>query len=635
MKKKKSIFYLSMICFSIAILGISCAQDRSPDPVLAFSPEEPSPGETIHVTYSPVEKTFQAADKIEMLAYAYTVGLPKVIPVDMEKSGQSWAGSFTPDKDSYGVAIKFKAGEDLDNNQKSGYFIPFYAEDGDLVPGAMAGQAEAHASWGDLLMEIESDPAKALQLFDVEFLAHPEMKKTFLYTYVRALIQTKPESWEETAVRAADAVASEADLDEDTMNTLVNCYRQLKMQDKMEDIASKTRKMFPQGYQAQSARYQKFNMEKDQGKKIQLLEIFKADFPESNMINTMAYSIVRGYLGSGNIDDLKAYMTDNPDIKESYIYDRVATQLLERGEELDFAAQIIQKGIRLQEQQRDDPEKKPGYLTQEEWEDRINKYYLSGPWATYGKILAKQGNPEEALESLEKAVQISEGVQPEVNESYVDVLIAQKQYPKAFEELSRFIEEGNNTAKMKGMLKTAYNEVKGGEEGFEAYFGQLDVAATERLKEELQKELENEPAPEFSLEDLDGNQVSLASLKGKTFVLDFWATWCGPCVGSFPGMKRAVEKYQEDPTVEFLFVNTWQKEEDKKKNARDYITKHDYPFHVLMDVEDKVVEAFKVRGIPTKFIIDKNGNIRFTKIGYGGNDEKMIKELDIMIALVK
>ena len=188
---------------------------------------------------------------------------------------------------------------------------------------------------------------------------------------------------------------------------------------------------------------------------------------------------------------------------------------------------------------------------------------------------------------------------------------------------------------MKDMLNTAYVEIKGGEEGFDAYFDQLDSAATERLREELQKELMNEPAPEFSLEDLEGNQVSLASLKGKTFVLDFWATWCGPCIGSFPGMKRAVKKYGDDPIVEFLFVNTWQKEEDKKKNAKDFITENGYPFHVLLDTEDMVVEAFKVRGIPTKFVIDKDGNIRFTKIGYDGNDEKMIKELDVMIALVK
>ena len=338
MKKTHLMGYLSMICFSIVILGISCTQNQASDQVFAFSPEEPLQGEAIRVIYTPEEITFQAADKIQMLAYAYTVGLPKVIPVDMEKSGQSWVASFTPDKDSYGVAIKFKAGEEFDNNQKSGYFIPFYAEEGDLAPGAMAGQAEALASWGDLLMKTENDPGKALQLFDAEFLAHPDMKRTFLYTYIRALIQTKPEGWEETALAAVDAVASLADLDEETMNTLINCYRQLKNGEKQEAIVSRAKEMFPQGYQAQYARFQEFNREKDLEKKTQLLEKFKADFPESNMINTMVYYMVRGYLSSEKIDGLKKYMKDNPDIKESFVYSMAASQLLEKKKELDFAA---------------------------------------------------------------------------------------------------------------------------------------------------------------------------------------------------------------------------------------------------------------------------------------------------------
>jgi thiol-disulfide isomerase/thioredoxin len=634
MKRTKYNLWTSFLLISVVILAISCAK-KGNDSTFTYSPQEPSPGDTIQVTYSPSKKMIQDEDKVQMLAYVYTSGFPKVTAVEMEKEGRSWAGSFSPGKDSYGAVLKFEAGEELDNNQKSGYFIPFYVEDGELVPGAMAGQAEALASWGDLLMETNPDPLKALQLFDAEFLAHPEMKQKFLYPYIRILIQLKPERWEQTALAAADAVASKEDLSEESINTLVNCYRQLKKQDKMETIVSRAKELFPKGYQAQSERFREFNQEQNMNKKNQLLEKFKTDFPESNMINTMAYYMVRGYLSSGKIEDLKAYMEDNPDIKESYAYNMAATQLLEKGEELDFAADTIQKGIRLIEQQLDDPEQKPDYYTQEEWEEQMKKYSLSSMVATYGKILAKQGNTEKALEFLEKAVQMSEGSNPLLNESYAQALIAQKQFPKAFDTLSSFIEEGKSSAGMKDMLKEAYTEVKEGGEGFEAYFDKLDTAATERLRKELQKKLTNDPAPAFSLEDLDGNQVSLASLKGKTFVLDFWAVWCGPCVGSFPGMKKVVEKYEDDPSVEFLFINTWENEEDKKKHAQDYITKYDYPFHVLLDVEDKVVEAFKVRGIPTKFIVDKNGNIRFTKIGYGGNDEKMIKELGLMIEMVK
>lgn len=635
MKLGTRLIHASMICCSVIILATSCAKKDGSPQTFFYASEHPLPGETITVTYVPNEKFFRSARNIRMLAYLYTAGYPKVIPVDMVRQDGKWTGSFESDPDSFGAAVKFKSGDYADNNQKSGFFILFFDKNGIPVPGAMAGQAEAHASWGERLLGIERNPSKALQLFDGEFRAHPEMKRIFLYTYIRTLILSKPEGWEETATAAADAVAAETDLDEDTMNALVNCYRQLKKQDKMEAIAARARAEFPYGYQAQIVSFQEFNKEEDLNKKVALLEKFKSDFPESNMINTMAHYIARGYLSSGKIEDLKIYMKDNPDIKERYPYNMAAIHLIDMGIELDFAAELLQKAIRLTERELENPENKPGFLTREEWEDQIHKYSLSGMLATHGNLLAKQGNLDAALKSLEKAVVMSGRSQPELNERFGEILIAQKHYQKAFDELFGFIKEGKSTARMKDMLKTAYAEVTGGEEGFAAYYDQLDSAATDRLREELQKEMVNEPAPEFRLEDLDGNQVSLASLKGKTVILDFWATWCGPCIGSFPGMKRAVEKHKDDPTVTFLFVNTWEREEDREKNARDYITENEYPFRVLLDTEDKVVEAFQVRGIPTKFVIDKNGNIRFTKIGYDGNDETMIKELDLMIALVK
>jgi peroxiredoxin len=75
--------------------------------------------------------------------------------------------------------------------------------------------------------------------------------------------------------------------------------------------------------------------------------------------------------------------------------------------------------------------------------------------------------------------------------------------------------------------------------------------------------------------------------------------------------------------------------EDKTKKASDFITKNDYPFHVLIDDENKVIEKYKVSGIPTKFIIDSEGNIRFKSIGFAGSDDKLVEELSTMISLIK
>jgi hypothetical protein len=109
-------------------------------------------------------------------------------------------------------------------------------------------------------------------------------------------------------------------------------------------------------------------------------------------------------------------------------------------------------------------------------------------------------------------------------------------------------------------------------------------------------------------------------------------------------MKELVEKYKSDTAVKFLFIHTWERDSTAAlatAQAKAYVDDHHFPFEVLMDLKDpatgenKVVEAYKVSGIPTKFVIDKKGNIRFRFTGFYGGNAAAVDEVSAMISMVK
>ena len=259
----------------------------------------------------------------------------------------------------------------------------------------------------------------------------------------------------------------------------------------------------------------------------------------------------------------------------------------------------------------------------------------------YARCLLKQKKYDSALLYVQKAY--AEGKPAAyINTNYVDILMAVGRDKEAYEKADEVIQAGVADNKFKEIHKGLYVKLNPGGKPYDEFMKEVEAAITQKVIANLKNTIINKPGPTWVLKDVNGNTVNSESLKGKVVVLDFWATWCGPCKRSFPAMQMAVNKFKDNPDVQFLFIHTWERgEDDATAAAKKYIDDNKYSFRVLMDLKDaesgsnKVVEGFGITGIPTKFVIDKNGNIRFRVTGFSGSDEAAVEEISAMIDMVK
>ena len=133
-------------------------------------------------------------------------------------------------------------------------------------------------------------------------------------------------------------------------------------------------------------------------------------------------------------------------------------------------------------------------------------------------------------------------------------------------------------------------------------------------------------APDFTLRTMNGPNLRLAEQRGRVVMVNFWATWCGPCRQEMPQLDRLYQKYRASGFV-LLGVNV----DDDARKAADVAAKLGVSFPVLLDTDKAVSKLYDLSTMPSTVLIDREGKVRYVHrgylTGYEDNYDKQIREL--------
>lgn len=519
-----------------------------------------------------------------------------------------------PDKNS----LMMEREKVFDNNNESGYIIHLHNKAGKRFVFENIVLAILLNDYAKYKLQLKEKPNELLlKMYEDTYVLHPEFKQEDSYLdYLTVLYKVKENAAKPRLLAYAKQMIQINN--EANWRNAVSVYRLLKMDEEQSELEKKILSRYPNGELAKENFWRNYYNNKENTEQSILLSMrnYIKRFKDSSANTTDRFytQLISLLIGKKEWDaslKYEQFITDK--IKITYIYDYIAWKLSGKlidnpGSDLDFAKLLSKRSLDYSKDLLNKSISNDESST-ENLKDALNKFS-----DTYALILYKLGQYDSAFYYQDAIYQQGREMNAESLERYA----AYGEKAKGAIFTRQLIEEhllkGVKSPVMLKQLQSIYKQLNLPEDEFGKLQEKSNLLVRQKTAETIKAKYGTVKASDFSLKNILGQTVSLSSYKNKVIVLDFWATWCIPCRASFPKMQELLNNYKKDGEVVFLFIDVWEnKTPQKMQEAAVKIMKdNNYSFNVLLDIMDKVVTDYKVEGIPTKFIIDKKGNMIYT-----------------------
>jgi thiol-disulfide isomerase/thioredoxin len=540
-----------------------------------------------------------------------------------------------PDSVNYFVAGIVDGTKVIDNNKNAGYDLFLKSSSPTemakcIVERIMLINYAGPFIISKLNLKLDLTPKSILAEYDKLYAKYPVMKEDKSYADYLYLKESSNKAQTQTEMLAF-AKKCERKNSEEYMMVAARLYDKLNLTAEKTRLENQITAKYPAGNFESRKFFYDFmgHPDKTEAYILERLQLYTATFSNSSpMYKTYKdyfyAALLKIFVENKDFQKLDQYevLVSSKD-KVASVYNELAwnlsgQDLVTPSKDIDSAEKISKKSLDIIADQQ-----KESYFP----DDLQGTYNMYAD--TYALILYKLNRFEEAFQYQDKINQLG-GLDTGGKERYAGMM----EKVKGLEFTKKYIEnELNNGVDSKvllAQLERIYGQLNLPLDSFNAVKAKAIKAANASAKAEIVKKYGSTDAINFSLKNLEGKTINLSDLIGKVVVLDFWATWCGPCKASFPAMQELVTKYK-DKNVEFLFVNTWERGKDSEitENATTFINDKKYSFNVVFDYDNATTTKYKIEGIPTKILIDKKGSV----VSFGASEQDLINLIDEQLSL--